>query len=69
MSKNKARPARLDADKTAKPLTKLVAKKPPPGVCYSPAYLPPVALVEVPREETHAEYIERRDGKPEWQED
>lgn len=42
---NKAKPARVDADGTAKPLTVFRGKKPAPGVCYDPNRIEPTELV------------------------
>jgi hypothetical protein len=41
----KARPARLDADGKAKPLTVFRGKKPQDGHCYDPTHMTPTELV------------------------
>jgi hypothetical protein len=45
--KNKAKPARLDKEGTAKPLTVFRGKKPAPGVCHDPNRIEPTELVHL----------------------
>jgi hypothetical protein len=57
-----AEPARLDADRTAKPKTKLVAHVPLDGNCHNPS--DHIDEIRDVREESHDEYMTRKHGQP-----